>query len=174
MSTESFAYLSRGDMFRYSRSTPALVRDQDGVESLSPPNVVRMNYSDDGRFLGIKFGDGDSASIPNIINPIWKNGSEGGTIVALGQAPNGVSWLRIGDVEISGVLAHKLSIIHLSRAEVDDLPISFSVFPEESHEENDSCHLMLVKYYNTQIDFTPHTEYEAMEELNTFMHGDWS
>lgn len=166
-----FIRKTRNEMIRYARPTSDMYVDKTGQEVISPPHEMRFNYDSWNYFKGIKFGDGDYATIPAGVNTHWDVNNSVATLVAIGQAPQGVTWLKCGDIEIVGIDAHKLHIIELTASQVNNINHSIKLFPDEDVVEGD-CHVLMVKYYiQDSIDFG--VEREAMTELNTFIHGAW-
>lgn len=166
----TFKKKSRGEMIRYTRPISSEYINSIGETKIAPPNTIRMSYDTWGHYKGIKFGDGDTATIPPITNKYWGD-SAGGTLIAIGQSPQDTTWFKCGSIEIKGIDAHKLHIIELNAAQAKSLDESIKIMPNEDDVEGD-CHLMLVKYYHqTNIDFG--MEKEAMTEFNDFLHGAW-
>lgn len=170
--TTSFVRKSRNEMIKYSRNNVGVYTSSEGMIVESPPNQIRLNYDKYGYLKGIKFGNDDTAVIPSGVNTHWNSvGSSGATIIAIGQAPQGVTWFKCGKISIEGIDAHKLHIIEIPTSEVSMLEDSIKIFPNQEDMEED-CHLLLVKYYHeTGIDFG--VEKEAMTEFNDFLHGAW-
>lgn len=164
---KSFIKKTRNEMIRYSRPNISSYVNSDGVINKSPPNVMRFEYDKWGYYLGLKFGDGDTATIP-VNNNFWNQ--EGGTIVVIGRAPQGVTWFKFGDTEINGIDAHKLYIIELTKLQASTTD-TIQLFPNKE-DVPEGCHFLLVKYYHqNNIDFGE--DKEVMDEFNTFMHQDW-
>lgn len=170
--TIAFVRKSRDEMIQYERDNVSSYRTSDGIVVESQPNEKRINYDEHGSLMGMKFGDGDTAKIPVQPNPNWNsNEAAGGTLVAIGQAPQGVTWLKCGMTSIVGIDAHKLHIIELTPAQVATLDERITAFPNSDDVSGD-CHLLMVKYYQQRnINFG--IEQTAMTELNTFLHGAW-
>lgn len=161
---------TRGEMIRYVRPDQATYQNSEGVSITAPPNTIRINYDDWGHYLGLKFGDGDNATIPSAVNTMWRPANNG-TLLVIGQAPQGITWFKFGNIEITGIDAHKLHIIELTKPEIDALPDSIQLFPNKDDVDGD-CHMMMVKYYHeSNINFGE--EMDMMTEFNTFMHEDW-
>lgn len=172
MSEVIFTKRARAEMINYRREQEVTYPDQEGNEVTYPPNRAILSYDEHGKLKGIRFGNGDSATIPRGVNEYWRDETIGGTLLVMGQAPTGVTWLTCGtEVSIAGVDALKLHIIELTPAQVSNLEDTLNLFPNEEDIDAD-CHVLLAKYYNkTGINFG--TEGEAMIELNTFLHGAW-
>lgn len=165
-----FTKKPRGEMLKYTRPGTIVEYTPTGTATYGP-NEIRMGRDVVwNRFLGMVFGDGGTASIPAGINPHWVDPDSPLTLLAIGQAPVGVIWLRCGDIEIEGVGGHKLHIIELPAGSAMDNTLE--LFPN-SENIPDDCHVMLVKYYN-QANISFGEEGDAMVELNTFMVGDWN
>lgn len=160
-------------MIRYSRSINGIYKSAEGLVVDSPPNELRMNYDDWKYFKGIKFGDADTATLPSGVNRYWNaNEVTGATLIAIGQAPQGVIWFRCGNIEFTGIDAHKLHIVEIPYDQISLLDDKVEIFPNKEDIEGD-CHLLMVKYYQqTGIDFG--VEEEAMTEFNDFLHGAWN
>lgn len=156
-------------MIRYSRPRIATFENINGVIDEASPNQPRYEYKDEYP-CGLKFGDGDSASIPLVANSSWI--SSGGTFVVTANAPEGVEFIFCGDVTITGHGAMKTEIIHLEPEE--SVSPTVDIFPDGDVLDEGEAHLLTVKYYADQIDFSQYDEFTAMEELNQFMHQDWS
>lgn len=168
---------SRAEMIRYTRPTYDEYTDADGNTQVAAPNKMRFDYRPETDFvetllLGIKFGDGDTAVIPPFVNELWRDETKGGTLVAMGNAPQGVTWLRCGNITITGVDTHKLHIIELTPTQVATMVDAIEIFPNAEDIDAD-CHLRTVKYYDDNVVF-PGDDREAMEEFNTFLHGAWN
>jgi hypothetical protein len=169
MSYIGFFKKARGETFKYSRNGVGLTRNQQGTIVSYPPNTLRPSYDTWGNFSGIKFGDGDTAIIPSSVNPYWMSDEVPLTILAIGQAPVGVVWFKFGSVEIVGVGGLKLHTIEIPAGAIKDNRVE--IFPNGDNIDED-CHFLLTKFYHqVAIDFG--TEGAAMNELNTFMIGDW-
>lgn len=170
--TTTFIRKSRNEMIKYNRPRTEHYVTKDGHTAVSAPDRIRINHSKEGYLLGIKFGDGDTATIPTNPNRLWNaTPVGGGTLVAIGQAPQGVTWLKCGTTEIAGIDAHKLHIVELTPEQVTALEDRIEIFPNSDDIPGD-CHLLMVKYYQqTGIDFG--TEKVAMTEFNDFLHGAW-
>lgn len=164
-----YSQRTRGEVLNYSR--PNTITEFTPYGSITyKANEPRTATDDWGNFLGMVFGDGGSAEIPSQVNPHWVDDSSPVTLLAIGQAPVGVVWLKCGSIEIGGVGGHKMHKIEIpSGSTMED---SVQLFPNAESIPED-CHVMLVKYYNeSNLDFG--TEGEAMVEFNEFMIGDWN
>lgn len=168
--TSSYKKKSRGEMIRYTRPNIAEYQNSNGDIMVAPKNALRLAYDTWGHFLGLKFGDGDTATIPASVNTMWRPAAAG-CLFVIGQAPQGVVWFKFGNIELTGIDAHKLYIIELTQAEINLLPDEMQLFPNKDSVEGD-CHFMLVKYYHESNILFGEPK-EAMTELNTFMHGAW-
>lgn len=167
-----FIKKTRDELIRVTREKEASYIDSSGATRVAPPNSVRMNYTRRGKFIGMKFGDGDTAYIPLTVNEMWRDKSSPGTIVAIGQAPTGVVWLKCGSIELTGNGAMTIHIVSLTQTQVEnDLSDEVILFPNGEDVDED-CHFLTFKYYNESgIDFGE--EYQIMTEFNTFLHEAW-
>ena len=164
-----YARRTRGEILKYTRPSE-ITEVTDTGTIVYPPNTPRLRYDEWGRFLGMVFGDGGTATIPPQKNSHWVDKDSSFTLLAIGQAPVGVIWLQWGDVTIEGVGGHKLYMIESTDS--SGLNDEIKLFPNKENIQDD-CHVLLVKYYNeTGIDFGE--EEQSMIELNTFMNGVWS
>ena len=168
---ESFKTKQRGEMLRYSRPNISTYEDSLGNTVTSVPNAPRFEYKD-GYPYGLKMGDGDKASIPLTTNTIWPLDGETGTVVATYNAPLNNLFVKCGDVELTGHGCMKTVIVDVAATDV--LEDAVNIAPNSDNFTDGESHLLTFKYYGEAIDFSAYTEHEAMEELNTFVHGDWS
>ena len=157
-------------MYSFRRPKQASFEDINGDIRTVGTNIPRLEYKD-GYLWGIKFGDQDSMSIPLFPNNNEWNAHSGiGTLVVTANAPLGYSFLRCGTVEVEGHGTLKTTIHNVNPEHMDNVVELFEDSPEFMDEEG---HVLIVKYYREEVDFSQHTEFEAMEELNLFVHGDW-
>lgn len=168
--TEPFKTKRRGELLGYTRPNIGRYEDESGDIQTSPNNVPRFEYKD-GYPYGLKMGDGDRAVIPTLTNDEWP--STMGTFVVTYNAPVGVKFIECGNVEFVGYGVMKTVIKKLTPP--DSLSNEVVVSPDSVDLPDDSeAHLLILKHYAEDVDFGQYTEYEAMEELNTFMHAAWN
>lgn len=168
--TEPFKTKRRGELLGYTRPTIGRYEDENGDVQTSPINVPRFEYKD-GYPYGLKMGDGDRAFIPVITNDEWS--STMGTFVVTYNAPTSVKFIECGNVEFEGYGAMKTVIKKLSSP--DSLSNEVVVSPDSIILSGDEqAHLLILKHYDEDINFSQYTEHEAMEELNTFIHAAWN
>jgi hypothetical protein len=160
----------RAEMYNYSRPKIAYYENEAGATVSSPPNALMIEYKD-GYPYGLKLGNGDYLQIPLDTESPWT--SDTGTMILVMNAPSGVEFAKSGDLVVSGVGAMKTYIINVPVGVVLDNLIEVS-FNRNILTEPENAHILMVKYYKETIDFSPYTEFEAMEELNLFTHGIWS
>lgn len=163
-----FVRKTRDETIRYSRPSKDTFRNKEGNVVYAPVDGMRYDYDAWGHFLGIKFGDGDSAIIPNAVATSWK-GTQNGTMVVLAQAETGVVFFRCGTLELKGIQGHKLYIVDTSSHNLAD---SIELFPNKNTEQGEKSHVLLVKYYDELVTFDG-DEKQNMDEWNTFMNEDW-
>ena len=156
----------RGEMMLYARPNLASYENKDGDIVVAETNVPRYEYVD-GYLHGLKMGDGDTLSLPLTENRYWP--AEQGVIVATYNAPNDQPFVVCGDVELSGYGALKTVILHL---EDEALAPSVTV-GAGTVEADENAHFLIFKYYGQDPDIESTTEYEAMTEMNSFLHGSW-
>lgn len=162
----------RGEMLRYSRPKISSYEDVNGDTISVAPNVPRFEYKD-GYPHGLKLGDGDSARIPLLPNEAWPVTGKETTVIVTANAPTGKEFIFCGDLTVTGHMAMKTEIFHLSASE-SLMPI-IEVFPSgDELPDGEEAHLLIFKYYGEHIDFDQYEEKQAMDELNDFLHGEWS
>lgn len=165
-----FRRKGRTGMYTYTRPNAATYVDANGETKTAPPNQARLNHDTEGNFLGMKFGDGDTMTIPLVDNAVWRQEGVPGTLIVEAQAPTGVEIFRCGTQSIFGDDAMKTYVVQLTAQDVLDMVNTMTFFPNEDDVSGD-CHLRIAKYYADTI-ILPE-EYDMMVELNTFMHGAW-
>lgn len=156
-------------IYRYSRPNISHYEDVNGDIIESRQNIIRLDHKD-GYLYGIKFGDGDSMRIPLITNNAWIGSGSNFTFVITANAPVGYQYIQCGTFTDVGVGALKTTVHKVNPADLEEF---IELFPDAPTFADDEGHVLIVKYYHEDIDFTQYEEYNAMVELNTFLHGQW-
>lgn len=97
------------ELFNFTRSGSAEYEDQEGDIQTSPPDTPRFEYLE-GQPQGLKFGDGDTASLkPEWVD--WVNEDEGVFVVRISSKLSDSSVFVSGDIVLDGVEGFKTYVI---------------------------------------------------------------
>ena len=172
MSVVLYKEVNRSNLLQYTRPGNASYETKLGSIVTVGPDSPRIEYKD-GVAYGLKFGDGDSATIVHTYENEWPSNGQQRTLVVEYNAPGGITFIRSGDLVLRGYDMMKTLIIDIPPD--FELEETIEIAPNaENYDGEHEAHLLALKLYVEDVDFSPYTEHEVMVELNDAIHGEWT
>ena len=164
--------VNRSNLLQYTRPDNASYETKLGSTITVGPDTPRIEYKD-GVAYGLKFGDGDSATIVHTYENEWPSNGQARTLVVEYNAPGGIPFIQSGDLDLRGYGMMKTLIIDIpANFELED---KIEIAPNaENYDGEHEAHLLALKLYVEDIDFSPYPEHEVMVGLNEAAHGEWT
>lgn len=154
-------------VFTFSRPTLANYIGADGTVKTAGFNEPRFEYDETTLVrLGLKFGDGDTASAP--LTTEWFN-EDAGTLIVRSEAPNGITSFSCGTFEGVGVDTPKTYVYRYDDIN-DNILANLINFHPNSDVVAGNCYFKVAKYFAEYIDAE---EIDAMIELNDWVNDEW-
>lgn len=164
--------VKRSNLLQYSRPGNGSFESKLGSTVTVGPDQPRIDYKD-GVPYGLKFGDGDTATITHTYENEWPSNGQERTLVVEYNAPGGIKFIKSGDLELRGYGMMKTVILHLSPDFKLESKIQIAPNKEDFGDEHEA-HLLALKLYVDNIDFSVYDEHEVMVGLNEAVHGEWT
>jgi len=164
--------VNRSNLLQYTRPGDASYETEFGNVINVGPNTPRIEYRN-GVVYGLKFGDGDTATIVHTYENEWPSNGKERTLVVEYNAPGGIPFIKSGDLELKGYGMMKTVIMHLPPDFELESQIKIAPNQEDYNGEHDA-HLLVLKLYVENIDFSPYKEHEVMVNMNDAVHGEWT